>query len=111
ISNIRDIKQTLYYEFNRKFLKRSRPEIWDKVKKFRKLYNSISKKGYDYKRGYMVLSEDGVRLDGSHRGAIVEHLKYEDIIILMVRWEDCFKKKQLGKLYSHINDQKKKYKI
>ncbi len=109
ISNIRDIKGSLYYEFNRVQLQRKRNYIWDRVKRFRRLYQSIKKRGYLYKYGYIVLSEDGARLDGSHRGAIVEHLGLDKITVIMVNWRSCFKKRQLRDLYRHLNQQRKKY--
>ena len=103
-----EFKQTEYYRFNKSNGKKPK-DIFIKIDKFHKLYRSIHKNGYDYSRGYIVLSKDGARLDGSHRASIVEHLGHSEITVLIVKWEDLFKKKQLKDILQHLNNQKAKY--
>ncbi len=103
-----EFRETFYYQFS-KGNGKSDGAVLAKIVKFNKLYRSIKRYGYVYKKGYIVLSEDGARLDGSHRAAIIEHLKYEKITVLMMRWNDFFKKKKLKSVYEHLNSQKRKY--
>lgn len=107
--NSKEFENTEYYKFSFSNGK-SKKTILDKIENFRKLYQSIKDKGYDYQLGYIVLTIDGCRLDGSHRASIVAHLKKEKFInVKMMKWEEWFSKKKLHKLYEHIQDQKDKY--
>tara|TARA_Y100000310_G_C20650924_1_gene799378 strand:+ start:256 stop:732 length:477 start_codon:yes stop_codon:yes gene_type:complete len=103
-----DFKKTEYYMFNKNNGKSNR-SILKKIEKFRKLYESIKKRGFLYGKGYIILSEDGARLDGSHRASIVEHLKMNTLDVIMVKWEDLFKSNDLNSLFDHILSQKEKY--
>ena len=109
IKCVLDIQNTEYYRFNHGDLKRKDAEIWKKIQKFADLYSSIKKRGYDYDKGYIVLSTNGARIDGSHRGSIIEHLGFKSIVVLMVKWEDAFHPKELKDLYKHIQEQQTNY--
>ena len=105
-----DFRDTEYYQFNRGNGK-SHKSVTEKIEQFRKLYKSIKKKGYRYKHGYIVLSDGGARLDGSHRSSIVEHLGYEELEVIIVRWKDVFGKKKDSSFDKHLKSQQKKYKV
>lgn len=107
-SKSNDFKKTEYYSFNINNGK-SHDTILKKIDKFCKLYKSIKKSGFIYKKGHIVVSKDGARLDGSHRASIVEHLRFKEIDVIVVKWEDMFDKGELGSLYRHIEKQKEKY--
>lgn len=107
-SSKRKYKCCEYYIFH-KSNGRDHKTIMKKIAKFKSLYRSIRDKGYNRKLGHIIVSDNGARLDGSHRSSIIEHLKYNEITVLMVRWEDVFSRKHLGKIYKHIKSQQKKY--
>lgn len=106
--NVRDYSHTEYWKFNLSN-KKKKNDITKKIERFNHLYKLIKENGYDYNKGYIILTEDGARLDGSHRGSIIEHLRYKKIDVLMTKWEDVFKPKELIDLYNHIAFQKAKY--
>tara|TARA_Y100000034_G_scaffold92333_1_gene111566 strand:- start:14497 stop:14931 length:435 start_codon:yes stop_codon:yes gene_type:complete len=103
-----DFKKTEYYGFNINNGK-SHDTILKKIDKFCKLYRSIKKRGFTYKKGYIVISKDGARLDGSHRASIVEHLRFKELDVIVIKWEDLFERGELKPLYRHIEKQKEKY--
>ena len=88
---------------------------------FKNLYQDIKNHGYNYKKyGYIIVSKDGARVDGSHRATIIEHLKYDNIKVRRIKWEKVLKtilKKAtprdqfviLRKIRKHIKKQRKKY--
>ncbi len=109
IKQVRKVKRTEYYKFSRATGKDDHA-ISRKLRKFLGLYKSIKKNGYNYAKGYIILTEDGTRLDGSHRACIIEHLKFKKIDVIMMNWRSLFKKSELRDVYAHIKSQKKRYK-
>lgn len=105
-----DFFKSSYYKFQRKNGKKD-DDIFKKIEDFKKLYKSIRKNGYEESKGYIIISEDGARLDGSHRASIVEHLGYKQINVLMVKWQDCFPKEDYSEIVAQLNDQKRLYNI
>ena len=87
---------------------KSSSAVLDKIKKFYKLYSSISDIGFNYKKGYIVVTSDGVRLDGSHRSSIVEHLGMKKVDVIQMNWSDFFSGKDLQKIKRHIASQRSK---
>ena len=107
-SKTEDFSSSEYYQYQKSNGK-SHQQIIEKISRFRKLYASIQRNGYDYKQGYIVVTTNGARLDGSHRSSIVEHLGYKELDVIMIDWEDMFSKKDLVDIYSHIAQQQKRY--
>ena len=89
---------------------KSQKTIQKKLLKFYKLYNSIKNK-YDYKQGYIIVTEDGIRLDGSHRSAIVSYLKIDKIKVKEIDWKKMLSGKNAKNFGLQINKQKKVYGI
>jgi len=103
-----DFREAEYYKYQKSNGKKH-AQIIEKIERFRKTYESIRKKGYDYSQGHIVVTSNGARLDGSHRSSIVEHLGFKELDVLMVDWESVFSKSKLRDIYSHIEEQQKRY--
>ena len=108
VRDVNKMKHTLYYRFNKRN-KKNDLAIQRKLNRFHKTYKSIKENGYEYKRGYIVLSEDGARVDGSHRSSSVEHLGFKTIDVLMIDWIDYCKGSKLEHIRKHLKAQQKKY--
>jgi hypothetical protein len=66
-----------------------------KIKRYKKLYNSIKEHGYNGTGAIsIVITDDGCRLDGSHRLTILLHLKILEISVNVVSYEDIFSAKK-----------------
>jgi len=105
--NKTNYENTEYYKFS--INNRNQKDVIEKINNFNNLYKSIKENGYDYSKGYIIVSSDGARLDGSHRSSILEHLQYAKIDVIMVDWLKCFTKKEIRGLLSHISSQKAQY--
>lgn len=101
---VNELRDTKYYKFN-KSLNRSDTEIQRKIDGFLRLYQSIKFHGFNNKKSNIVLSNDGARLDGSHRSAIVEHLKYKEIEVIIVDWTECLTPGELKEMKTHLDEQ------
>jgi len=103
-----DFREAEYYKYQKNNGKKH-AQIIEKIERFRKTYESIRKKGYDYSQGHIVVTSNGARLDGSHRSSIVEHLGFNELDVLMIDWESVFPKSKLRDVYAHIEEQQKRY--
>jgi len=101
--------KTEYYHFASSTGK-SHDTIMKKIKKFRKLYRSIRENGYHNKYGYIIVTSDGARLDGSHRAAIVEHLGIE-VKAIVVDPEKHLSDKEYIEYNSHLEAQQLSFRI
>jgi len=93
--------QSEYFRYQRKNNK-NKKTIMRKIANFRKLYEKV-KRGDNV--GYPVITDDGCRLDGSHRCAIAVHRLEPTISVNMVSYESKFSSKQS----QEIRDQVQKY--
>ncbi len=97
---------TEYYKYQRSNGK-SRRVVIAKLRNFYKLFLSIRDKGYRYNLGYIKVTTDGARLDGSHRSSILYHLKVSTIKVVILTWTDFFSVRQLRRVKRHLVHQKK----
>lgn len=97
-------KDTEYYEYQRKN-KKSRSVIIKKIKRFQALYDSVKKDGV---KVAPVITDDGCRLDGSHRCSIMSILNNNVSIINVVRYEDIFSKDKSEKIRNQVKKYRKR---
>jgi len=102
------LKKTSYYKFQRK--KGTRTNALQRVKKFYRLYGSIKKHGYKRKKGgYIIVSSEGARLDGSHRVAIAYHIGIKELETVVLNWAKILSPIDLKNMRRHLEIQKKRY--
>lgn len=94
--------QTFYYQYQRSN-DRTHAQVYEKINKFKAVYKRIMQNGYNYHKGYMIVSDNGVRLDGSHRASILYHLKTQKIDVLETTMPVT------SELMQHIEDQRHAY--
>ena len=98
--------ETEYYKFNKENEK-DKKYIAKKILGFKNLYISI--KGDGYKNiTYPILTDDGCRLDGSHRLSILVHLGIESVDLNIVRYEDFFSKEKSASIRQNVIGYRKK---
>jgi hypothetical protein len=100
-----DFKSTLYWQYYNG--KKSEKTIRDKINKYKKLYYKL-KNGYDpidETGSSIIITDDGCRLDGSHRLAVLSHLGYSRILINVFLYEKVFTTKECKK----IREENKRY--
>ena len=70
--------------------------IMAKIVRYEKLYNKIKKNSYvPYEDlSSIIITDDGCRLDGSHRLAILEHMNVSKVIVNIFYYEKIFSKKE-----------------
>lgn len=83
-------KETKYWDYYNG--KKHRLVINKKIKRYRKLYRSIKDNGYDKDASSLsiVITDDGCRLDGSHRLTILSHLEVPEITVNVFSYESVF---------------------
>lgn len=99
-------KETLYYNYQ-KLHGKSHKSVMRKIKIFYKLYRNIQEYGYDYSKGYIKVTVDGARIDGSHRSSILFHLGIHKIKIVMLDWRIFFSNREIKPFLNHLCSQKK----
>lgn len=87
---ITDYQQTEYFRYHRGN-KKNNKSINRKIEKFKNLYNDIKDKGCLVPP---VITDDGCRIDGSHRIAILIHLGIKETAINLVKYENVFDRKR-----------------
>lgn len=97
------IDQSEYFKYQRKN-KKSKKAVYSKIRKFKELYEKAKKGDV----GYPVITDDGCRLDGSHRCAIAVHLSEPILLVNMVSYEDRFKASHCKKIRNQVRDYRKK---
>ena len=90
----RNFSDTLYWKY---LLSRGRSEhhAQQKCEQFVALYESVRSQGIDYSQGYVAVTEDGIRLNGSHRAAIAYVLGIETLRVRVYKWEEIFPPKRV----------------
>tara|TARA_Y100000034_G_scaffold117577_1_gene157207 strand:- start:1309 stop:1782 length:474 start_codon:yes stop_codon:yes gene_type:complete len=93
-----DRKDTEYYRYYRRQDK-PRKIIFRKMDKFKRLYKDIRRNGCHTPP---VVTDDGCRLNGSHRLAILMHLKHEICKLNIVSYEQVFNDKRSKEIREHV---------
>jgi hypothetical protein len=97
-----DFSGTEYYKYQVK--KYDDASINKKIKHFNKIYKSIKKHGC---REAPVVTDDGCRLDGSHRLSILIHLGVTETPVKIVRYEDIYSKQKSNLIRQEVNEYRK----
>lgn len=100
-----DYIETEYFEYQRGTGKKARI-IAQNIDRFKKMYFSIKDNSYSG-GNYPIITEDGCRIDGSHRLAILVHLKIEKTSINVFRYEDIFSHKKSSLIRGQVKDYRK----
>ncbi len=101
-------KGTLYYDYQRSRGK-SHKSITEKIEDFYSLYLSIKNRGYIYSKGYIKITTNGARIDGSHRSSILFYLKVPKIKVSVLNCKTIFSSRELEKFNKHLFAQKKNF--
>ena len=81
--------KTLYWKYQAA-VGRQGDAIRQRCQRFIRLYEDICQRGMDYSQGYIGVTTDGIRLNGSHRAAIAYVIGLESVWVEMYRWEELF---------------------
>ena len=109
ILNMFDTKDTSYYmtEYYNFYKKRGYPDIYiiNRINRFKDLYLSVIDNGC---LKCPIVTDDGCRLDGSHRLSILVHLKAYYININIACCELVFDKRRSKRIRNQVIKYKKK---
>jgi hypothetical protein len=81
--------------------KKSKEAVLFKIEKYKETYKGIRKNGYisaGKGNSSIIVTDDGCRLDGSHRAAILLHLNIPEAEINIFIYERCFSKEESKRL-------------
>jgi len=96
-----DIKKTAYFKYQRENDNKIKTVI-KRIGEFRQLYKKIRSRGIV---GYAaVITEDGCRLDGSHRLSILKHLNVESAYINVVYYDRFYDKEKIEKIKQQVKE-------
>lgn len=99
-----DFSDTEYYKFNIENGK-SKKDVVSKIQSFEELYKSICSK---YKeKSPPIITDDGCRLDGSHRLSILVHLGVEYADLNVVSYEYLFSKDKSMEIRKQVKEYRK----
>lgn len=94
-----------YYQYQ-VMNKKNHKDIDRKINNFRSLYASIKKEGC---KKSPIVTEDGCRLDGSHRSAILVHLGKKEAKVNIVLYGLVFDKEECQLIQNQVKDFRKSY--
>jgi hypothetical protein len=92
-----DLLGTVYGKFQRA-AGRSEQEARARCRRFADLYRSVRAHGFDAAEPPPAVTEDGIRLDGSHRVAIAHHLTLPELEVAVFRLEDAVAGRRLEEI-------------
>jgi hypothetical protein len=95
---------TEYYKYQKRNGKKDK-SILDMIKRFYKLYKSVKSRGCLHAP---IVTDDGCRLDGSHRLSILIHVRAKTVILNVISYEDIFSVKKSRKIREHVLGYRKK---
>jgi len=99
--NEEDVKKSKYYIYQKETKNNDDLNIIDKIEKFRKLYLSM-KIEVKFKKGVAVVTDDGCRIDGSHRLSVLNHLDYKTAPINVIVYENVFNSKKSNTIRKQV---------
>ncbi len=102
IEQCKAFSETLYWRYHALL---GRQEEWIKTHcdRFANLYRSIHSQGFDFGKGYIAVTDDGIRLNGSHRASIAFHMELEFLPVAVYSWKTKFASDEIA----HIADEVK----
>jgi len=98
--NIKDFSDSNYYKYQN-LNGKPHKEVMFKIELFKSLYAGIKKEGM---RNAAVVTEDGCRLDGSHRLSISQHLGIPHVNVIIARYEECFKPEKVKRIMKNVEE-------
>jgi hypothetical protein len=101
---IDDFTKTEYFLYQKKNNKK-RKVILEKIARFKALYKSISEGA---KIDFPVITDDGCRLDGSHRCSVLVHLGRSSVFVNMVSYRSVFSESRSNKIKSQVKEYRKR---
>jgi hypothetical protein len=94
-----DYVNSSYFDYSIKQSKKTKEVALKKINKFKNLYLSIKEEIFDCPENRLpIITEDGCRLDGSHKLTIFEHLGVENVSVNLFIYEKVFSKKDAKRL-------------
>ena len=99
-----DVIKTEYYDYYKR-QNRKHKSIIKRTEEFRKLYNAIKGEGC---RVPPIVTDDGCRLNGSHRLAILLHIGYIMCKLNIVSYERIFNAKKSNKIREFVREYRKR---
>lgn len=92
---VEDFGKTEYFRYQ---VSRRKPikGIVEKIDVFKHLYENIKRDGCYLE--YPVITDDGCRLDGSHRLAIAKHLEWETAPVNVARYESIMSREKASEV-------------
>ena len=92
------------YAIYQQGLGKSSHEIKQRVRKFKKLYRAIKRRGMDESKPLPVITDNGCRINGSHRFAILIHLGIKEAAVNVVRLKDVFHGAKLERIKVQVEE-------
>ena len=79
--------------------KKTKEVALNKIKKFKKLYLSMREGIYECSKDRLpIVTEDGCRLDGSHKLTILDHIGCKESDVNIFLYDKVFSKKEIKKI-------------
>ena len=103
IDNYGDFRESEYYQY---YMDNGRDDhyIIHKIDKFKKLYDDIKNNGCDISS---IVTEDGCRLDGSHRLSILLHLNIYEANVNVFNYSFLFDKDTIYNIKKQVIEYRK----
>ena len=96
-----DYKNSSYFKYGREMSCKIEEVVLKKIGKFKKLYLSMKEGIYECPQNRMpIITEDGCRLDGSHKLTILEHIGCREVEINVFIYSKIFSKLESKKIIS-----------
>ena len=97
--NCDDYMSSRYFDYSIKNSGKTELVALKKIGKFKKLYLSIKEGIYKFPKNRLpIITEDGCRLDGSHKLAILEHIGCKETDVNVVFYNKIFSKDEYKKI-------------
>lgn len=108
-----DYKNSRYFHYSIKNSGKTEEVTLKKIVKFKKMYLSMKKGVYECPKDRIpIITEDGCRLDGSHKLTILEHIGCKKVDVNIVIYGQIFPKSEVKKiLKDNIKYRKKVYRL
>jgi len=108
----KDVRESEYWRYSKKT--RGDDSILSKIEIYKQTYHRIKSNGFtasgDKYNSSIIVTDDGCRLDGSHRVSILLHMGILEVDVNVVVYEDVFSKKESKKIRkNNLKYRKEKY--
>ena len=108
-----DYENSNYFKYSVEKSKKTKEVALKKIDKYKKLYFSIKRGEYSCPQNRLpIITEDGCRLDGSHKLSILEHTGCKETNVNIVFYNKIFSKKERKKIIQdNLNFRKETYNL